>query len=788
MSGWLMKGKRLGLWAVAAWLWAAAATSATTIREIRVVPVDDVPVSAEQVRAQIHSREGLELDRMALSEDIRAIQRAGVFSYAEVRVETAPDGSAILIYRVAGRPRIRSLRITGADRLGNRKVRNLLEIGSGDLVDQALLGERAQTVRETYRKDFYPDARLTWTLKPVEDSPESVDVDIQVKEGRRAFVRRIHFEGLPRPPRLPRLRKPPMVARKELLKAMTQRQSSWLSWINNDGLYDPGSLMIDREAVRKVFLDRGFLAATVGEPVFTYVGRRKIDVTFAVNPGPLYRLSEWRINGVEVFPVADLERGVVAASDRPAAMEGIRRSAQNLRDFYGSRGYIRTGVEPRVELDIESASASVVYEVREGMLSHIQNIDIRGNAQTKDKVIRREIGVAPGDVFNEVRIRSSESRLKNLGYFSFVNAYPESTAVSNRFNLVFDVEEQRTGQLSLGAGLSSIDNVIGYVELIQSNFDLFGWPRMTGGGQRLRLRAQAGSKRTDLELSLIEPWFLNRRLSLGLDLYRRDARYYSSAWEQVTLGGNLTLGRPVGAFNRVNLIYGLEDIDIRNVSTNASERIQREAVERLKSFGSLELIRDTRNHPFLPTRGFRGSASATLAGGPFGGETDTYQFSLRGSQFFPLWFDHVLNLRGWTSMVQEYGDSDSVPIFDRLFLGGPRSVRAIKYRRLGPKDENNEALGGRSAAHATVEYTLPLFEKVRFAVFYDAGIVWQDLYEKVAGEDEAVGDGVFNDGYGIGVRFDFPGFPIQLDYAWPINTDDVTSDSGRFSFFIGYTY
>ena len=138
-------------------------------------------------------------------------------------------------------------------------------------------------------------------------------------------------------------------------------------------------------------------------------------------------------------------------------------------------------------------------------------------------------------------------------------------------------------------------------------------------------------------------------------------------------------------------------------------------------------------------------------------------------------------------MIEEYGDSDRVPIFDRLFMGGPRTVRAFKYRKVGPKDADHEALGGRSAATLTAEYTVPVWEKIRFAFFYDAGIVWQDLFEEDA-ENPAVGDGVFCAGYGLGVRFDFPGFPIQLDYAWPINVDDYLGDSGRFSFTIGYTY
>lgn len=752
----------------------ATAVGAVPVRDIRVAVIGDVPVSAEQVLAQVGARVGQELDRAALSEDIRALQRAGVFSYAEVRVEPEGDGVA-LVYRVQGRPRIRTLRISGADYLGNKKVRTQMEIGSGDLVDNALLGLRAQKVRDAYRKDFFPDARLTWTLVPTVDEAGFVDVTIQVDEGRRAVVRRILFKGNRH------------ARRKELLKAMTQKQSSWLTWINNDGLYEPGHVLADREGIRKVLMDKGCLAATVSEPTFVYVGRKKIDITFVIQEGPVYSLSDWRIRGMKQFAVGEVVGGVVAATNSTAALATIQRSAQNIRDFYGARGYIKTVVEPRVTLDTNAATAAVTYDVAEGMLAYIQNIEIRGNAQTKDKVVRREINVLPGEVYNEVRVRTSESRVRNLNYFSFVNTYPEATAVSNRFNLVFDLEEQRTGQLMFGAGFSSIDNLIGYVELTQANFDLMGWPRFTGGGQRLRLRAQIGSKRTDLELSLIEPWFLNRRLSLGLDLFRREASYYSDEYDQITTGGSLTLGKPFFAFNRINWIYGLEDINIRDVEDTASDLIKQEEGGRLKSYGTMELIRDTRNHPFLPSRGFRGSAAATLAGGPFGGESDTYQFTLRASQYVPLWFDHVLNFRGWTSMIKEYGDSERVPLFDRLFVGGPRTVRAFKYRKVGPKDETEEPIGGRSAATATVEYTLPVVDKVRLAFFYDVGVVWQDLYEKDLA-NEAMGDGVIFDGYGLGVRFDFPGFPIQLDYAWPRDMDDVTSDKGRFSFSIGYSY
>ena len=756
---------------------AAQQPAGPVIRDIRIEAIGRVPVNAEQVLANVGARVGKELDRAALTADIRQLQQSKAYSYAEVRVEDAPtlQGGVVLVYRVSGRPKIRRLSIDGADYMGNKKIREWLDLQAGDRADNALLGERSQTVREKYRKDFFPNAKVSWTFTPVPDRPEFTDVAITVAEGKRAVVRKILFEGNDH------------VSRRDLLEVMTQKQSTWLSFITNDGIYEPGNVLADRELIRNVFMDRGYLAARIGVPTYEYVSSKKIDITYPVDEGPLYTLRDWRTRGAGLIPAADVESGVTAVRGKTASLGEIRRSAQTIRDWYGSRGYIKTSVEPRIALDTNAATAAVTYDVREGSLAYIRNIEIRGNSKTKDKVIRREISVAPGDVYNEVRIRSSENRLRNLNYFSYVGSYSESTSETNQFNLIFDVEEQNTGSFTFGVGFSSIDDIVGYAELRQGNFDLFGWPHPTGGGQKLNLRLQIGSERSDIEASWIEPWFLDRRLSLGVDLFRRDARYLSDDYKQTTTGGAVTLGQPLFSFNRINYIYGLQHYDIYDVSTNASQRIQEEEGKRLKSYGTIELVRDTRDRTFLATRGFRGSAAFTLAGGPFGADTDNYGFRLRASQYIPLWFDHVLNFRGVAGMVKEYGDSDRVPIFDREFMGGPRNVRAFKYRKVGPKDEDHEAVGGRSSATATAEYTLPVVKMVRFAVFYDVGVVWQDLFEK-DDENPLVGDGVVCDGYGIGVRLDIPQFPIQLDYAWPINTDDYLRTSGRFSFNIGYTY
>ncbi|OGV42409.1 MAG: outer membrane protein assembly factor BamA [Lentisphaerae bacterium GWF2_57_35] len=741
---------------------------AAIVQEIRVEQQGAALIDQEYVRAHISLAIGDEFTRSTVTRDVKTLQKTGRFTYVETKAENAPGG-VLVTYVVEGKYKIGHLLIDGADYLGNKKIRELLELKTGDLADETTLAVKAQKVTDSYSKKYFPDAKLTWKIVPDPDQPGFAKVHITVKEGKRSIVRRILFTGNKD------------VRRKPLLKVMKQKQSNWLSWITNDGRYSPEDLEFDMESLRQVFLDKGYLDVKIGEPQITPIGRRKIDILIPIQEGPLYRLGTLQMEGIALFPTNQVAGNVTLKSNDVASWAQITAAAQSIRDFYGSRGYIRSIIDPVLDTDTNTLRANVDFKITEGTLAYINNILIRGNTRTKDKVIRRELSVYPGDIYNEVKVRTSEKRLKNLGYFDYVSSNPQSTMKLNQYDLIFDVNEQKTGQFMIGAGFSSIDEVLGFVELSQGNFDLFGWPYFTGGGQKLKLRAQFGTKRTDYEISFVEPWFLNRRLSLGVDLFSHDSRFLSDEYDQSNIGGNITLGKPLTSYDRINLIYGLEDIDVYNVSTNASDLIKEEEGRRTKSSMTLEVVHDSRDNVFIPTRGNRSTASATLAGGPFGGNTDLYQFQLRGSQYFPIWFDHVFNLRGWASIVEEYGDSDRVPIFDRLFLGGARTLRAFKYRDVGPKDENGEPIGGKSAIYGTAEYSIPVAEKLRLAVFYDTGMVWADAYEFNLGD--------LNSGVGTGVRLDFPGFPIQLDYSWPIEADEFNDrPSGRFSFWIGYTY
>jgi len=316
--------------------------------------------------------------------------------------------------------------------------------------------------------------------------------------------------------------------------------------------------------------------------------------------------------------------------------------------------------------------------------------------------------------------------------------------VPDEKDMVLTVEEKRTGQFMMGAGFSSIDNLIGFMELSQGNFDLKGWPYFTGAGQKLKLRAQFGSRRDEYEISFVEPWFLDQRLSLGFDLFRTDLNF--TDYDEERVGGAITIGKPLPGPNRVSLRYQLVSTDIRDVAdTNAYVYVDSpdetfffdESEDAIESSLRLRLMHDTRDNPFVPTRGNRLILSGELTGGVLGLDRDLWNLELTTAHYYPLWWRHVISLRTRWEVVDAYGDTDEVPLADRLFLGGGRTVRGYEFRDVGPKvqradappgSESHRPVGGQSLGMAKAEYTMPIVSGVRLAGFFDIGNVWRDPF------------------------------------------------------------
>src|SRR5213593_4405160 len=344
----------------------------------------------------------------------------------------------------------------------------------------------------------------------------------------------------------------------------------------------------------------------------------------------------------------------------------LHDDAKAVADAYGSGGYVDLVITPE-STPAGPALVDVHYKIEEGERSFVNRVTIAGNTRTKDKVIRREVLVAPGDVFNTVRADLTKKRLENLGYFSKVETYPEETDVPGRKDLTILVQEKRTGSLSFGAGFSTIDQLFGFVELTQGNFDLLNWPTFTGGGQKFRLRLQYGTQRKDFLLVLTEPYFLDRRLALSGQLFYDEANYLSAQYDQRNYGFMFELRKPINSYMYATLGYMLQDIDIFNVDPSASDFIQSQKGSSVESKIFSSVVYDSRDNVLLSHRGQRITFSPVIAGGFLGGDTQIYGLDLEGSQYFHLPKDLILLINGEIATVNQWGNGTEVPIFERLF-------------------------------------------------------------------------------------------------------------------------
>jgi outer membrane protein insertion porin family len=481
--------------------------------------------------------------------------------------------------------------------------------------------------------------------------------------------------------------------------------------------------------------------------------------------------------------------------------KGYMDDVQQIEDFYTSRGYLDSARQTEVVRipNTETGTMDLEFKISEGQKSYIEKIEIRGNTRTKDKVIRRELAVSPGEVFDMVRVRRSKEIIQGMDYFEKVDARPEPTMVPSRKNLVIAVDEKNTGKFTMGAGFSSVENLVGFAEMTQANFDLFHPPNFTGGGQKLLIRLKLGTELQDYQMSFVEPWLFGRKLQLGVDLYHRDFDFQSleNLYSERRTGGFISLTKLLVPSLVGSVGYRLENVDIKFhgnvtssngipvVSPDIPETLLAEQGSALVSKFEGSLAYDTRYGVGLPDRGQRTEIAVEIAG-PFGGEKDYYKVELKTHWYFRGFASgHVLEVLGGTGVADSYGRSSSVPFYDRYYLGGINTLRGFEYRSVSPRDpplpgepQNKEPVGGDSYWFGSIEYSIPIIERLRFAVFYDVGNVKSDPF-KYDTEN-------FNDNWGVGIRLNLPIGPLRLDYGVPIHHDKFNSGNGQFQFSAGF--
>jgi outer membrane protein insertion porin family len=735
------------------------------VRSIDVQYFGPVTISRSRVLAQMRTKIGQPYSDVIAEEDIRTIYKTG--SVQNVRVFGEPEGDGIrVIVAIQTRSMMNEIQIDGATRISPKRLRKNLGVKLNTPIKEEDLEKGRQKIVEIYQAHGFNDVDVQFRVEPIDEKRGTSRVIYTVDEGTKGAISLVRFEGNAHFPA------------KVLRKQMKTKKKTIISFIDKSGRLDQTQLQQDLESVREFYQNHGYVDMTVQEVRKERTPSGALQIVVRIDEGAQYHVGKISIVGYKATTEQKVRALLKMKEGSVYSPKGIKDDAKAMADAYGSGGYVDLEIVPQSS-PARGGLIDVTYKIEEGQRSFVQRISITGNTRTKDKVIRREVLIAPGDVYNTVRVETSKKRLENLGYFSKVEAYPVDTGIEGRKDLAIQVEEKRTGSLNFGAGFSTVDSLIGFVELIQSNFDITNWPSFTGGGQKFRLRIQAGTQRKDFDLSLTEPWFLDRPLALGGSAFYHEANYLSSIYDQREYGFSVDARKGLFPFVYGTLGYRLSEIDIYNVSAGASSLIKSEAGYSTKSQITGSLVYDRRDNPFLTRHGERVALTTYVAGGFLGGTEQIYGFDLEGSKYFHLPWDNILLINGEVAAVDNWGNGNRVRIFDRLFLGGSNNLRGFDFRDVGPRDVNGEPLGGKTLARATVEYTFPLIEKARGALFYDTGFVnsksWDFSTDHIASD------------IGFGLRLDLPIGPLRVDYGIPLQKDG-RHGSGKFNFNVGYQF
>ncbi len=741
-------------------------------------------VSTDVIRAQIQLREGTPYNQNLVDRSIRSLYATGLFDSIEATVQELSPSSVNVIFTVYSKYRLQEIRLTGNKRYSDRRLLGKTSLRTGMVLDERSVDTAARDILEYYRNKGFTNAKVDYDIQRNESTGLGA-VTIRINEGPRLQIDRIYFEGNE------------AFSDRRLRRVMeTSRYKWWLSWLTGSGRFDENLFAEDLEKVRNFYRNEGYLDVRISDDDVIIEERGKdIVLTVNVDEGRRYYVGNIDVEGEEIFDEIILTRSLRMIPGDVFSPEALDKDLETLRDYYGALGYLEARIRAERVPNLQTGNIDLIYQIEEGEQFQVESIVVEGNTKTKSVVILRELILRPGQVFNTVWMKNSEARLRNTRFFDEVTLSPEPTNVPQRRNLKVSVREGRTGQFQFGAGFSSLERAVFFVELSQGNFDLFNYRSFfQGDGQKFRFRAQIGSRSNEVVLNVEEPWLFEQRLALGTTLYRQESDYNSTLYDETRAGIQIYMRKPLFELVEGQLTYTLENVEIElNPFTGAiPEDILNEEGNRVVSKVGLALVRDTRNNLIFTTQGSRFTLTTEFAG--LGGNTKYVMMDSRNALYLPTFEtgEQVVAVLFRAGTIWPYAFDDSrtgidrqdVPFFDRFFLGGPYSLRGFEYRDVSPRDDAYPSypIGGNSYGFASVEYSIKVAKPLRLAVFYDWGFVNEDEFD--------FGPGTYNDNWGIGIRLLVLGNPLSLDYGIPITVSNYggnldNDEGGQFNFSFG---
>ncbi len=737
--------KRIGFLLFAFLGMASAAWADVTIKTIDVKGVQRMEPAT--VLSYLPFEKGDEVSQSELDQALKELYKTGFFSDVKLDV----NGSTLTI-EVDERPIVAHIAFEGNDKIEENVLMNEIHMKERDVYTPTKLREDVKRLKTIYQRMGLYSAQITTDVETM--SRNRVDIVYKINEGPKNYIEKIRFVGNKH------------FSSSDLKEELISKEKKWYRFFSSTDTYDPDRLEYDKEMLRRFYYSKGYMDFEIKDvTVQTDEKTKNFIVTFDLDEGKRYRFGTANIQvTLPEVNAQKLEKQITFKKGQIYNAEYIEETIQNITDELGREGYAFVEITPVFKKDPKTQVADVTFKVKEGARVFVNRIDITGNSRTLDKVIRREFRLNEGDPFNTDRIRRSRQRIENLGYFDKVNLKTVPVAnAPDKTDIAVDVSEKSTGAFNVGIGWSTYDGLLFEVGVQERNF--------LGTGKIVGVTASTSGRETQVDLSYTDPYFMDKPISAGFDLFHIDRDYTDdSSYKAKTTGGALRSGWDYSERVRQTVKYTLQQDNVTDIDNDASIYIKEQEGKNVVSMIGQVLSYDTRDNIFNPTEGFYTSLGLDLAG--IGGDTRFVRVNANAAKYYEVMDQWVLSVSASAGYI--YGLNQEVRINNRYYLGGS-TLRGFDVAGVGARDKaTGDALGGDWRVTASTQLMFPLGLPSEFGikgkVFMDAGMLGKP--DGHYAKDTIDYNNTPRVSVGTGVLWQSPMGPINIDLGFPIVKED----------------
>lgn len=727
---------------------------------------------ADAVRLRIKTKEGDLFSQSEFDNDLKILAKD--YDRVDTHFNSIEDRMYITL-KIWPKPTIRSINWDGNEKLGTKRLQKELQITSAVVYDRQAFNKAFHTLKAYYIKKGFFEAQLDYNVR-LDTLTNEVDIDIRIIEGRAGMIKEIKFVNFTRE------------EEDTILDMMvTKKYNIFTSWFTSEGNYREDAVQQDQFVILNYLQNKGYADAQVEIEVCESQEKNRINVIIRATKGSIYHFGKIDIEGNTLFDKDVIMDLFAFVEGEPYSPDAIRTTTQNIMNFYGKRGYIDAFANFEPSLSCEECTYNVNFSIEEGEQFRVGLIKVFGNCSTQSSVILHECFLIPGEIFNLEKMQKTEERLQAINFFKNVNVYAVNTEEEcelgeNYRDVHIEVEETDTGQFGAFFGFSTVENFFGGLNITERNFNYKGLGRvwrdgfsvLRGGGEYLHGTTTIGSKSRSYVLSWTKPFFRDTQWTVGFDIERSSNRYIAKDYDIDSTGITFHAIREVNQFVRAGLHYRLKntDIEIAGGLTKKEHEEHKEGkhgaslVKESKNDGIISAIGgsltyDSTNHPVFPTDGIKSRGEIEFAG--VGGHYKFFGASYLNTMYHSIGSKGVLKLRAdFRFLFPLFGTSGpSLPLDERLFLGGDCLVRGYRPYKLGPRFIEGDPRGGLSLQFLSVEYDRKLINRFTGFLFCDAG--------HLSFREGNFGRLSVAVGYGLKVTIFESAPPVNVGMGYPLN-------------------